>query len=86
LTSLALLERRMRQENLPTAVPLNPTGDVMERLERYYGPDFHLVIQAVSLRHELLQNLQVSGPELQRTASTLSDLARVRYGLPPQAN
>jgi len=85
-TGLALLERQMRIQDLPAAVPLNPTGGVMQRLQDYFGPDFLLVIDAVSLRHDLLQNLQVPDPDLERVATTISDLARRRYNAPTRAS
>lgn len=82
LTGLALLERRMRMEDLPTAVPLNPTGGVMQRLQEYFGGDFPAVISAVSLRHGLLQNQQADAAELRQTATSIAQLVRDRYAVP----
>jgi hypothetical protein len=84
LTALALLERRMRTEDLPTTLPLNATGGVMKRLQTYFGSDFSRVIEAVSIRHNLLQNLQVDTESLRSAALGMAELARPRYGLPMQ--
>ena len=59
LTSLALAEHRLRRDDLPSAVPTNPSGGVMARLRDYFGLDYETVIDAVSLRHDLLQHSRV---------------------------
>ncbi|WP_156875677.1 hypothetical protein [Ornithinimicrobium pekingense] len=97
LTCLALLEHDLRREDLPTAVPSSPTGGVMARLRDHFGADYQVVIDAVGLRHELLQHRLAEGhtpdapqeavqsvPQnhLNHTSSALADVVRRRYGIP----
>jgi hypothetical protein len=83
LTSLALLERRMRTDDLPATVPLEPTGGVMERLRDYFPNDYPNVIAAVSLRHQVLQNLQPPAVDMERVATAIANLVRLKYTVPP---
>jgi hypothetical protein len=79
LTGLSMLERKMRMDDLPTTLPLNPSHGAMERLQNYFGPDYSDVLAAVSLRHDLLQNLEVEDTELERVATRINDLVRRHF-------
>jgi hypothetical protein len=81
LTGLALLERKMRVEELATAVPLNVSGGTMERLQSYFGDDFGEVIDAVGLRHDLLQDQKPDIANLERIGNKIADLATRFYEL-----
>ncbi|MEV5054355.1 hypothetical protein [Arthrobacter sp. LAR12-1-1.1] len=92
LTALALLEREMRKpqfgapatgQNLPTLLPVSPTGGAMARLQEYFGNDYRPVVEAVSFRHDLLQNLKPPEKELKRVADSVANIARQRLALPP---
>lgn len=80
LTALALLERRIRIEASGTAVPVDPSGGVMQRLRQYFGPShYDVVMQGVSLRHAMLEGVMPPLPALQAVATALARIARVRY-------
>lgn len=92
LTALALLEREMRRpqygppalgQDLPTLLPLTPTGGAMRRLQEYFGSDYLSVVEAVSFRHDILQNLNPPEEASKRLADTLGNIARQRLGIPP---
>jgi hypothetical protein len=84
LTGLALLERRMRTEDLPTALTTDPTATVMTRLGSYFGNDYTIVISGVALRHDLLEGAVTDPVILRSAARALSDVVRQRYSLPPR--
>ena len=86
LTALALLEHQMRAGNVTTAVPVNPSGRALDRLTVHFGPDSPTVIQAVDMRHRLLQDAPVDAEMLSVAATQIADVARRKLNLPPLAN
>jgi hypothetical protein len=76
LTGLALVERKMREEDLQsTVLPTVPTEGVLERLERHFGVAFPSVREAVSLRHNLLHGIKPPAEDLERVSNAVFDLA-----------
>lgn len=56
----------------------------MERLLRHFGDDFSgLVVEADSLRHDLLQNKEMQVPDLERVANKISELVHHRFSPGP---
>ncbi|MEV5483520.1 MULTISPECIES: SIR2 family NAD-dependent protein deacylase [Streptomyces] len=82
LTCLALLEREMRDkqpEELPSVVSM---GGPIAHLRRHFGDkEYTLVMQAVRLRHDLMQNLLVEPAELKTAAAALYDVVKKRLDL-----
>lgn len=82
LTCLAMLERHLRdndEANLPTVIP---TGGRMARLREYFGNDFATISEAVGLRHDLVQNLDVDDGLLNSANDRLLTIVRTKLGLP----
>lgn len=92
LVALALLEREMRkpqfeqqgsdQRSSPNSAT-SPPDDTMTRLQEHFGTDSAAVIEAMSFRHDLLQNLTHPKTELDRVADNVVNVAYRRLGMPP---
>jgi hypothetical protein len=80
LTGLALLERLERDDTLRTTpAPATPTSGTMEAFEAYFGSDFPAVIEAVELRHDLLQNAATEPGTLEGVATAVAEITRRRW-------
>lgn len=91
LVALALLEREMRKpqfeqqasdEHSSSKSATSPADDTMTRLQEHFGTDSAAVIEAMSFRHDLLQNLTHPKTELERVADSVVNVAHRRLGLP----
>jgi hypothetical protein len=94
LTALALLLRQVRRpdgngppvQGPPADPALSPSDPGVARLRAHFGTDYPQVLDAVSVRHDLLQDLEPHPVELRRVADDVARIARQRYGLPPRVS
>lgn len=85
LDALALLERRLRMDDVTAALPPTVPGGVMKRLETQFGPTaLHQLLQAVSLRHQILQGISPQGT-MQGVTQGVIKLVWEKYQLPSPA-